>query len=242
MLHTKQTQAFFIFCFYQVEWCCNTCTVHSLQCMGWLLFKRLHWPQRQMEVKLQGDRSGDVPIISVNYRNSHLLPCLGNTEISSDSAQWETPALPISVRCEALVHFANHLQFPWEEMCAARHKASRLLSQHDTALQSCFIPSSGTAHLECSVPLSPSHLCLWRPSHQAARRSRGCWARACRAWQPCAPMTCSSPGQCLSEQTSASSSSERTSCCCSEPPYEASLAQNHKHVITCISCSHVQDE
>lgn len=155
MLHTKQTQAFFIFCFYQVEWCCNTCTVHSLQCMGWLLFKRLHWPQRQMEVKLQGDRSGDVPIISVNYRNSHLLPCLGNTEISSDSAQWETPALPISVRCEALVHFANHLQFPWEEMCAARHKASRLLSQHDTALQSCSIPSSGTATWSALYPFLP---------------------------------------------------------------------------------------
>lgn len=192
---------------------------------------------------LQSDSSGDEPINSGNFRD--LLPCLGNTEISSDSTQWETSAPCNSIRCEtqSLAHFADLSS--WAEMFAARHKASNDIKTafstwHSTTVVLHALFRNCTAGV-CSLPLCPSHLCLWRPSHQAAPRSRGCWARACPAWRPCARMTCSSPGQCLSEQTSASSSSERTSCCCSEPPYEASLAQKHKHVVMCISCSPGQE-
>lgn len=55
-----------------------------------------------MQVMLPSDSSGHVPIISVRNRYRNVLPCLGNTEISSDSTQWETSALCISIRCEAL--------------------------------------------------------------------------------------------------------------------------------------------
>lgn len=38
---TESKWAFAIFSFYQVEWYHNICTVHPLQCMGWLLFNML---------------------------------------------------------------------------------------------------------------------------------------------------------------------------------------------------------
>lgn len=148
---------------------------------------------------------------------------------------------PSGVRhLQSLAHFANLLQVPWAEMFAGRHWWHQDCLPNTTHVLHHALFRNCTAGVR-SVPLCPSHLCLWRPSRRAAPRSRGCWARACPAWQPCAPMTCSSPGQCLSEQTSASSSSEMTSCCCSEPPYEASLPQKHKHVVTCISCSPGQE-
>lgn len=136
--------------------------------------------------------------------------------------------------------FARLLQFLWGKMFAARHGASDNIKTtfstwHTIAFRHCPLFRQLHTWKVCSLPLSSSYLCLWRPSHRAALRSTGYWARACQAWQLCAQMTCSNRGQCLSEQTSVSSSSERTSCCYSEPLYEASLAQEHKHVNGCLS-------
>lgn len=154
----------------------------------------------------------------------------------------KTSALHNSIRCEGLAvtctllwPFASLLQFLWEQMFEARHKASHNIKTTFSAWHTTtFLHYSFFRQLHawkiCSLPLSSSYLCLWRPSHQAVLWSRGYWAQVCQVWQLCAQMTCSSQGQYSSEQTSVSSSSERTSCCCSEPLYEASLAQEYRHV------------